>query len=248
MARVKFLTILWISGLLHGSLVLHGVTLPLCWGAEMENGVVFSLAVNNERLDDVLEKISKVSGYEITVNEGWRSKTVSARLENVTLEEGLKVIMEELGRPNHLLIYDRGRKRIEIVLLTASPSKSESTTKVELPASLSRQKQIVPPTPERSKSVARPSLRRIRERSLRPPVPPEKTSDRAVPEEEADLVTDRKGPPDTETEAGEPPGEEPDSTERDEMTPETRSETKAIPQTRRRPVEAPEEKRDSSRP
>jgi hypothetical protein len=242
MARLKFLTIFWILGLLHGWLAIHGLTLPLCWGADSENGTVFSLAVDNERLDGVLEKISKATGYEITVNEGWRSKTVSARLDNVTLEEGLKVILEELGRPSHLLIYDKGRKRVEIVLLTAPSSKSEATAKVEPSAPLRLQRQMAPPSLERAKPVARPSLRRIRERPPRPPVAPEKTSDRAVPEESGpDSVTEKKGPSDTETEVDEPPGEGPDSTQQEEMTPQTKPETKAIPGPRRRPVEAPEE-------
>jgi hypothetical protein len=220
MLRGKFLAILWISGLLHGWLVLYGLTLPSCLGADRENHAVFSLAVNNERLDDVLEKISKASGYEITVNEGWRSKTISARLENVTLEEGLKLIMEKLGRPSHLLIYDKERKRIEIVLLTPSPFKTESATKVEPSAPLRRQKQIVPPAPQRAKPVARPSLRRIRERSPRPPVSSEKTSDRAGPEQGGTgRITEKKEPPDTETEVSEPPGDGPDSIQREEMTP-----------------------------
>jgi hypothetical protein len=242
MARLKFLTIFWISGLLYGWLATHALTLPSCWGSDRESRTVFSLIVNNERLDGVLEKISKATGYEITVNEGWRSRTVSAQLDNVTLEEGLKVILEELGRPSHLLIYDKGRKRVEIVLLTAPSSKSEATARVEPPAPLRLQRHMTPPALERAKPVTRPSLRRIRERPPGPPVPPEKTLDRTGPEESGqDPVNDKQGPPDTDTEVDEPPGEGPDSTQPEEMTPQTKPETRAIPGPRRRSVEAPEE-------
>ncbi len=249
MGKVKILTILWISAVLYGWLVLYGLPLPLAWAADKENESVFSLDVNNERLDDVLDKISKASGYEITVNEGWRSKTVSARLENVTLEEGLKAIMEELGRPNYLLIYDEERKRIEIVLVPASYSKPESARKVEPSSTLRRQRQGVLPTLERGKPVARPSLRSIRERSAKPTASPEKSLGHPGPEEGgADSVSEKKGSLDTEPEVGEAPGEAPDSPEREDMTPETRPERKAIPQTRRRAPEAPEGNSDSSGP
>jgi hypothetical protein len=242
MARLKFLTVFWISGLVCGWLATHGLTLPLCWGADRESRTVFSLAVNNERLDGVLDKISKATGYEITVNEGWRSRTVSARLDNVTLEEGLKVILEELGRPSHLLIYDKGKKRVEIVLLAAPSSRSEAAAKVEPSAPLRFRRQTAPPASERAKPVTRPSLRRIRERPPRAPLPPEKTSDRVGPEESGqDPFSVKKGPPDTETEVDEPPGEGPDSTQPEEMTPQTKPEAKAIPEPRRRPVETPEE-------
>lgn len=249
MRRVKILTILWITGVLHGSLALYGITPPLGWAADGENESVFSLDVNNERLDNVLDRISKASGYEITVNEGWRSKTVSARLENVTLEEGLKAIMEELGRPSYVLIYDKERKRIEIVLVPASSSKSESARKIEPSAPLRRQQQAVVPTQERGKPVARPSLRRIRERSAKPTASPEKTLDHPGPEEGgAESVSEKKGLPDSEPEVGEAPGEAPDSPESEDMTPETRPERKAIPQMRRRAPEAPERNPDSSGP
>jgi hypothetical protein len=242
MARVKSLAVLWILGLVHVWLVLHALTLPLCWGADKDNSAVFSLAVNNEPLGEVLEKISKASGYQITVNEGWRNKTVSVRLENVTLEDGLKAVMEELGRPSHVLIYDKERKTIEIVLLTSSASDSESATQVESSGPFRRLRQIVPPPAQRAKPVARPGLRRMRARSPTPPVSREKTSDRTGPEEGgADLATEKKGPPNTETEVEEPPGEASDSAEREGMTPQTREETKAIPQTRPGPGESPGE-------
>jgi hypothetical protein len=249
MGKLKILTILWISGVLHGWLVLYGLTLPLGWAADGKNEPVFSLDVSDERLDDVLDKISKASGYEITVNEGWRSKTVSARLENVTLEEGLKAIMGQLGRPSYLMIYDKERKRIEIVLVPASSSKSESARKVEPSAPLRRQQQPVLPTQERGRPMARPSPRRIRETPAKATASPEKTLDHHGPEESGgDSVSEKKGPLDTQPEVGEAPGEAPDSPEREDMTPETRPERKAIPQTRRMAPEAPEGNPDSSRP
>jgi hypothetical protein len=249
MERAKIMRFLCILGVLQGLLVLCGLTLPLGWASDGENESVFSLDVNNERLDDVLARISKASGYEISVNEGWRSKTVSARLENVTLEEGLKAIMEELGRPSYLLVYDKEKKRIEIVLVPASTSAAESARKVEPSAPLRRQQQAVLPTPERGNPVTRPSLRRIRERPARPTASPEKALDHSGSEEGgAGSVSEKKGPQDTEPEVGEAPGGSADSPEREDVTPETRLEMKATPQTRGRAPEAPEGKPDSSGP
>jgi hypothetical protein len=247
--RVKILGILWIFGLLLVMLALYGLTLPLGWAAERENQSVFSLDVNNEPLDDVLHRISKASGYEITVNEGWRGKTVSARLENVTLEEALKAIMEELGRPSYLLVYDKEKKRIEIVLVPASSLTPESARKVEPSAPLRRQQQALPPTLERGNPVTRPSPRRIRERTPGPTASPQKTLDHTGPAKGgADSVSENRRPPDTEPELGEPPAESPDSPEREDVTPETRLEMKAMPQRRGIAPESPEGKPESSGP
>jgi hypothetical protein len=249
MGRGKFLRAFSMICLLCGWLLLFGVALPSSYGDEGEKEKAFSLVASNERLDVVIGQISRASGYEITVNEGWRSRIVSARLENVTLEEALRLVIEELGRPSHLLVYDRGKKKVEIVLLSTPGAKAEFTGKGEPTAPQREQRQVVMPAPEGSKPVLRPSLRRMRERPQRPVVSQGRTAEQAKPDEAGvDASPEKKGPPDPEVEVGDAPGEGTESPEGDEATQEARGERKAAPLTPRRPAGGAPEKPDSSGP
>jgi hypothetical protein len=100
----------WFLGLAFGWAILWSLTPLFCVGAEKgSKSVPFSLSASNERLDAVLEKISKASGYTITVNEGWRNRAITVHLENVTVEEGLKTLIDAL-RPSHLLWRSNAEK------------------------------------------------------------------------------------------------------------------------------------------
>jgi hypothetical protein len=183
--------------------------------------------------------MSKASGYEITVNEGWRGKIVSARLENVTLEKGLKAIMDELGRPSYLLIYDKEKKRVEIVLVPDSSSKSESAPEIGPSLPLRIPQQAVLPALERGRLGVRPSLRRMRERPPKPTPSLEKTLDHAGPEEGGgNSVSENKEVPDS-------PGNEDATPENQDVTPETRQERKSVPHATQK---APDSTPDSSAP
>lgn len=245
----KFSPILGMLILCHVWVLFWGLTGTFCYGANKDSkSAVFSLSVYNERLAEVLEKVSKASGYKITINEGWRNKTVSVRLENVTAEEGLKSIIEALGRPSHLMLFDQASKRIEIVMISGPLPATEQSMKVEQAAPYRGQKQIGPVGSGRSSAAARSSVRRIRERPLRSPVLPEDGPDQ--PEKRQEIPTDmkpqKKGSSDMDSKAGEASGEILDSPDSEELTPETRTEGKEVSQRRRRPPLSNEENPDSA--
>jgi hypothetical protein len=55
-----------------------------CWGSESGEGpVVFSLDVKDEPLGEVLKKISKATGYEITIATEYTKIPITARLQGV---------------------------------------------------------------------------------------------------------------------------------------------------------------------
>jgi len=62
---------------------------------------VFSLDVKDEPLGEVLVKISKATGYEITIDTGYAKFPITASLKNVTLHEGLRRILGRLNKDNH---------------------------------------------------------------------------------------------------------------------------------------------------
>jgi hypothetical protein len=226
----------WFLSLSFGWAILWGLAPLLCAGAEVgSKPVPFSLSASNERLDAVLEKISKASGYTITVNEGWRNKVITLRLENVTVEEGLKSLIDALGRPSHLLLYDQTQKKIEIVMIPGASGFSEPSTRAEQqPRPL---RQITPPSPERANPQVRPTPRRTRQRVIPPTSPPEEAQEPV--REEAPVVQ-----PEADTKAGEASVEAPDSLE--EGMPDTKQ--KGGPERKRKSTESSEDKPASSGP
>ncbi len=64
-------------------------------------------------LNEILDRISKFSGYEIVVNGGCPSLSLTVRLENVSLLKALQIILK---RFNHTLFIDDSKKMIELTL------------------------------------------------------------------------------------------------------------------------------------
>jgi hypothetical protein len=226
----------WFLGLSLGWAILWGLTPLFCVGAEKgSKNVPFSLSVSNERLDAVLDKISKASGYTITVNEGWRNKVITLHLENVTVEEGLKTLIDALGRPSHLLLYDQTQKKVDIVMIPGGSGGSDSSARLEpQPRPL---RQIGPSIPERTSPQVRPIPRRTRQRAVQPPSAPEEVQE---PGREEIPVFQPEG----DTKAGESPGETPESPEEATLD----SKQKGGADRKRKPADSSEDKSASSGP
>jgi len=226
----------WFLGLAFGWAILWSLTPLFCVGAEEgSRSVPFSLSASNERLDAVLEKISKASGYTITVNEGWRNKVLTVHMENVTVEEGLKTLIDALGRPSHLLLYDQTQKKIDIVMIPGASGSSDPSVRSEpQPRPL---RQIGPSNPERTSPQVRPIPRRTRQRAVQPPSAPEEVQEPG--REEIPVVQ-----PEADTKAGESPGETPESP--DEATPDSKH--KGGADRKRKPSDSSEDKSASSGP
>jgi len=226
----------WFLGLTFGWAIFWSLTPLISVGAEKgSKSAPFSLSASNERLDTVLEKISKASGYTITVNEGWRNKVISVRLENVTVEEGLKTLIDALGRPSHLLLYDQTQKKIDIVMIPGASGASDPSARSEpQPRPL---RQIGPSSPERTSPQVRPIPRRTRQRVIPPPSAPEEVQELGREEIPA-------AQPEADTKAGESPAETPESP--DEAAPDSKQ--KGGADRKRKPANSLEDKSASSGP
>ena len=128
--------------------------------------VVFSITVENTALELVLQKISKFTGYKVTVNEEWKDVPVTANYRDENLEKGLRRLLKGF---NHALVIMEEEKKIAITIygpsseirpITASsevippihPGK-KGITKAEVEAKRMRQKntdpldqEVIPPT------------------------------------------------------------------------------------------------------
>jgi hypothetical protein len=113
--------------LLVGTLM-WGNPLPCRAGDTGPKGRTFSLDMNKSPLDHALKQLSKVTGYEISVNEPWGNRLLTATLNNVTISKGLRRIIQTLGKLSYLIITYEESKRIEILIIPSYLAKGKSVT------------------------------------------------------------------------------------------------------------------------
>jgi hypothetical protein len=102
-----------------GTVVLTGPAITSSAGeaTDTEGGPVISLDVKEKPLDEVLEIVSEVSGYEIILEGAWEDLTVSVKLEKATLEETLR---RALRNVNHTAVWDEAEKTISLFVFDES--------------------------------------------------------------------------------------------------------------------------------
>jgi hypothetical protein len=128
-----------------------------CFGVETGHSEpIFSLTVKNQPLIQALNNISRITGYKITVSKGWGNRQLTADLQDVTLEEGLKKIIRLIGNPNHTIVNDEKGKSIDIRIYdegsgysgTVTSGISSGTNQVD-PLDL----EVIPPENEGEKGI-----------------------------------------------------------------------------------------------
>jgi hypothetical protein len=85
------------------------------WGADKAVAqATLTLDIKNEPLRSVLGKITKTTKWKIKVPDKWLDKPVTQTLNKVTLEEGLRTVLNNAGIENLLLLYDEERKVVTL--------------------------------------------------------------------------------------------------------------------------------------
>ena len=93
--------------------------------SEIDSGEkLISLTVKDEPLGDVLYKVSMATGYDISLDDKWQNYRVTASLEEVSLQKGLKRILKNL---NSAIIYVSSKK-IKIIIFDKTASEGASYT------------------------------------------------------------------------------------------------------------------------
>ena len=85
---------------------------------------LISLNVNVSHIEDVLQEVSRETGYTFIYDRVWSSQLVSIILENVSLQTCLRNIFSKW---NNALIY-LPDKKIKIVILDSAPLADEGLT------------------------------------------------------------------------------------------------------------------------
>jgi len=214
---VFFLLFLW------GTISINLYPLP-CWSANKElNPVVFSLNVKDEPLKEALKKISKSTGYRITVSENWASLPVTAQLKNLTVEEGLKRLLKGL---NHSLVIQDIEKKISIKIINVSSDiqplaqlalDQENNEPAPLQAKIDPQDiEVAPPNKPGERGITQREIDAIRAKQEKidpgdiEVMPPDKPGEKGITQRELDAIIAKQkkiDPGDIEVIPPENPGE-----------------------------------------
>jgi hypothetical protein len=84
---------------------------------------LISLTAQNEPLGDVLETITRDTGYRFNLNGQWKDHPVSATITDLPLEKGLKRILRSL---NHSIVWESDKIVTITVFGKADSSSSDS--------------------------------------------------------------------------------------------------------------------------
>jgi hypothetical protein len=84
---------------------------------------LISLTAKNEPLGDVLETITRDTGYRFNLDRQWKDHPVSATIANLPLEKGLNRLLRSL---NHSIIWESDKTVTIMVFGKADPSRPDT--------------------------------------------------------------------------------------------------------------------------
>jgi hypothetical protein len=110
------------------SIILVAVfTVLPCFGESVDSKpAALTLKVENLPLEDVLKRISHDIGFEIIVNPPWGQVPLSLNLKDTSLEEGIRKIIQALGKPSHFIVTNEKDKKVTL-LISGLPSVGPNT-------------------------------------------------------------------------------------------------------------------------
>jgi hypothetical protein len=140
---------------------INSIPVP-CWGVDVgSKGPIFSLDSKDEPLSKVIEKISRATGYEITISEKWGDELITAKLDNVPLMRALREIIRKTGIKSYALIEENGMLQV-FIFDGKFPSQLQHGTRIEMDPD-----EIVIPPSASHPGVTRGELQALHERQMR---------------------------------------------------------------------------------
>jgi hypothetical protein len=111
---------------------------------------LINLTVRNEPLGDVLETITRDTGYRFKIQRRWADYEVSATLHDLPLEQGLKRLLRSL---NHTIVWEADKTVTIKVFGKVEPGDSGAANSFSAP----------PPNPEETQPAPEPEGSSIEE-------------------------------------------------------------------------------------
>ena len=92
----------------------------ISWSSDSTTETTFSLNVEDEPIGEVVEKISKATGYEITIDPEYAKLPITMSFKNVTVDVALRRIFGKLSK--YMIIND-AEKKISLSVVDAGKNK-----------------------------------------------------------------------------------------------------------------------------
>jgi len=92
----------------------------ISWSSDSTTETTFSLDVEDEPIGEVVEKISKATGYEITIDPEYAKLFITMSFKNVTVDVALRRIFGKLSK--YMIIND-AEKKISLNVVDAGKNK-----------------------------------------------------------------------------------------------------------------------------
>jgi hypothetical protein len=109
---------------------LGGVAIQPAMAQNAATDPLINLAANNQPLGDVLATITRDTGYRFNLNGKWKDHPVSATINGVPLEQGLKRLLRSL---NHTIIWESDKRITIMVFGKADPARPGSAISFSAP-------------------------------------------------------------------------------------------------------------------
>jgi hypothetical protein len=112
---------------LCGMAILYLVALP-CFGVAIgSTEPVVSITSTNEPLKNVLDEISKATGYKIEITKGWEHKPITVNIQDLPLDKSLRKVIRALGRQSNIIVTCENTRTIKIKIFDTTKGASSTT-------------------------------------------------------------------------------------------------------------------------
>jgi hypothetical protein len=133
-----------------------------CIGSESgEQPTVFSLDVKDEPLIDVLNKISKLTGYEIAVTGKWTYLPITVSIKNASIHKALNKLLRKF---NHTIVVDDSKKKVTLTLYDpgVTPRQQKDIVSTRQKAADPLDVEVIPPKKVGERGVTQRQLEEMR--------------------------------------------------------------------------------------
>ena len=135
-----------------------------CTGSESgEEPTVFSLDVKDEPLTEVLNKISKLTGYEIVVAGRWAYLPITVSIKNASIHEALNRVLRKF---NHTIVVDDSKRKVTLALYDPGviPRPQQDVVSARQKAAAPQDLEVIPPQKPGERGVTQRQLEEMQKR------------------------------------------------------------------------------------
>ena len=162
---------------------------------------LITLMAQNEPLGDVLETITRDTGYRFNLNRKWKDHPVSANIGNLPLEQGLKRLLRSL---NHSIVWESDKVVTIMVFGKVDPSRPGSDISFASPPQ-AYQEETEPTAETEPASADEPEPADAGVEAAETEVAAEDQANREAAADASTAVTGNPDEPSAEPEDGKPP-------------------------------------------